>query len=247
VKPSRRHIPRPETRSQLLLAKDLDDCQFAGTPINETLVNELASGGFVAQQRNVVHAWSCTFATQSICDEAVRGFSFRSPHGPFWRNATRDTFVGSGRIVPGAPDESSLLGRVSREQSEEGGMPRERPRIGTERVDFIRDWIARGAPDNAPAGQIGVAAEPTPPREPAPAPPPALAVVSFARDIRPLFRDKDRDRMLFRFDLFAYDDVKQNATDILDAVASGRMPCDLPWSAEKVALFRSWLDGGALA
>ena len=33
------------------LAKDLEDFQFEGTPINQTLVNDLASGGFIAQQR----------------------------------------------------------------------------------------------------------------------------------------------------------------------------------------------------
>ena len=31
-----------------------DDFEFEGTPINETLVNDLAGGGFMAQQRNVV-------------------------------------------------------------------------------------------------------------------------------------------------------------------------------------------------
>ena len=36
------------------LAKDLDDFAFADTPINETLVRELAGGGFLAQQRNAV-------------------------------------------------------------------------------------------------------------------------------------------------------------------------------------------------
>jgi DNA replication protein DnaC len=36
------------------LATDLDDFQFEGTPINETLVNDLAGGGFIAQQRNAV-------------------------------------------------------------------------------------------------------------------------------------------------------------------------------------------------
>src|SRR5258708_31525808 len=36
------------------LAKDLEDFQFEGTPINQTLVNDLASGGFIAQQRNAV-------------------------------------------------------------------------------------------------------------------------------------------------------------------------------------------------
>src|SRR6266568_515432 len=38
----------------LPLAKDLSDFQFEHTPINETLVNELASGGFIAQPRNAV-------------------------------------------------------------------------------------------------------------------------------------------------------------------------------------------------
>jgi DNA replication protein DnaC len=42
------------TIAKLPLAKDLDDFQFDGTPINQTLVNDLAGGGFIAQQRNVV-------------------------------------------------------------------------------------------------------------------------------------------------------------------------------------------------
>ncbi len=42
------------TVARLPLAKDIDDFDFAGTPINEGLVRELASGGFVADQRNVV-------------------------------------------------------------------------------------------------------------------------------------------------------------------------------------------------
>jgi DNA replication protein DnaC len=42
------------TVAKLPLAKDLDDFDFAGTPVNEGLVRELAAGGFVADQRNVV-------------------------------------------------------------------------------------------------------------------------------------------------------------------------------------------------
>src|SRR5690349_22656885 len=42
------------TIAKLPIAKDLDDFQFEGTPINETLVNDLAGGGFIAQQRNAV-------------------------------------------------------------------------------------------------------------------------------------------------------------------------------------------------
>jgi DNA replication protein DnaC len=40
--------------AKLPLAKDLDDFQFDGTPINETLVRDLAGGAFLAQQRNAV-------------------------------------------------------------------------------------------------------------------------------------------------------------------------------------------------
>ena len=40
--------------AKLPLAKDVDDFQFKSTPINENLVRDLASGEFIAQQRNVV-------------------------------------------------------------------------------------------------------------------------------------------------------------------------------------------------
>ena len=49
-----RSIKYQLTIAKLPLAKDLDDFQFEGTPINETLVHDLAGGGFIAQQRNAV-------------------------------------------------------------------------------------------------------------------------------------------------------------------------------------------------
>ena len=49
-----RSIKYQLTIAKLPLAKDLADFRFEGTPINETLVNDLAGGGFIAQQRNVV-------------------------------------------------------------------------------------------------------------------------------------------------------------------------------------------------
>jgi DNA replication protein DnaC len=42
------------TIAKLPLAKDVDDFKFADTPINETLVRDLAAGEFLAHQRNVV-------------------------------------------------------------------------------------------------------------------------------------------------------------------------------------------------
>jgi DNA replication protein DnaC len=42
------------TIAKLPLAKDIEEFDFAGTPVNEGLLRELASGNFVADQRNVV-------------------------------------------------------------------------------------------------------------------------------------------------------------------------------------------------
>ena len=49
-----RSIKYQLTIAKLPLAKDIADFQFDGTPINQTLVNDIAAGGFIAQQRNVV-------------------------------------------------------------------------------------------------------------------------------------------------------------------------------------------------
>jgi hypothetical protein len=45
---------RPRDVAKPPLAKDIEEFDFTGTPINEGLVRELASGSFVADQRNVV-------------------------------------------------------------------------------------------------------------------------------------------------------------------------------------------------
>jgi hypothetical protein len=65
---------------------------------------------------------------------------------------------------------------------------------------------------------------------------------SFARDIRPLFRDSDIKRMQFAFDLSQYEDVKANADGIYARLAEGSMPCDAAWPADRVAQFRQWMD-----
>ena len=49
-----RSIKYQITLAKLPLAKDVEEFRFDGTPINETLVRDLASGNFLAQQRNVV-------------------------------------------------------------------------------------------------------------------------------------------------------------------------------------------------
>jgi hypothetical protein len=70
--------------------------------------------------------------------------------------------------------------------------------------------------------------------------------LSFAGDIRPLFRDRDVNSMKFAFDLGSYDDVRANGEAIYKRLAAGTMPCDGAWSDEDVKRFRSWLDGGTL-
>ena len=42
------------TIAKLPLAKDLEEFRFGDTPINEPLVRDLASGNFLAHQRNLV-------------------------------------------------------------------------------------------------------------------------------------------------------------------------------------------------
>ena len=49
-----RSIKYQMTTARLPLAKDLGDFTYDGTPINATLVHDLAGGGFLAHERNVV-------------------------------------------------------------------------------------------------------------------------------------------------------------------------------------------------
>ena len=65
--------------------------------------------------------------------------------------------------------------------------------------------------------------------------------MSFAADVKPLFREEDRASMDFAFDLWSYDDVKANATLILERLEDGTMPCDKSWSDDKVKVLRSWI------
>ena len=49
-----RSIKYQMTIAKLPLAKDIDDFNFEGTPVNETLVRDIASGDFLITQRNAV-------------------------------------------------------------------------------------------------------------------------------------------------------------------------------------------------
>jgi DNA replication protein DnaC len=49
-----RSIKYQLTIAKLPLAKEIDDFDFTGTPINETLIRDLAGGAFIVEQRNAV-------------------------------------------------------------------------------------------------------------------------------------------------------------------------------------------------
>ena len=68
--------------------------------------------------------------------------------------------------------------------------------------------------------------------------------LSFERDIRPLFRTKDRDSMKAAFDLFDHADVAEHADAIVGSLRSGQMPCDDAWPASQVETLQRWIDMG---
>jgi hypothetical protein len=68
--------------------------------------------------------------------------------------------------------------------------------------------------------------------------------LSFESDIRPLFRETDRAEMEWAFDLWDYDDVKENAEAILERIEDGSMPCDDPWPEDRIEVFKKWVSEG---
>ena len=70
--------------------------------------------------------------------------------------------------------------------------------------------------------------------------------VSFADDIRPMFRDSpDVDGMKeYGLDLSSYEDVRKHAGVIYSLLENGSMPCDGPWPEEQTKLFKRWMDEG---
>jgi len=70
--------------------------------------------------------------------------------------------------------------------------------------------------------------------------------ISFAADIRSLFRDSpDIDTMQgYGLDLSSYQEVKGRASEIYACLEDGSMPCDEPWPPARVALFKRWMEDG---
>jgi hypothetical protein len=68
--------------------------------------------------------------------------------------------------------------------------------------------------------------------------------LSFDHDIKPLFRERDRESMEFAFDLWSHDEVASNSEAILERLRSGTMPCDGAWPNDRIELFESWVEAG---
>ena len=71
------------------------------------------------------------------------------------------------------------------------------------------------------------------------------AAVTFSADIKPLFREFDRNSMIKVFDLWKHTDVVAHQTPILLQLECGTMPCDGAWPAEQVETFKRWIAEGS--
>ncbi|HEX7145611.1 MAG TPA: hypothetical protein VF225_09930 [Gaiellaceae bacterium] len=71
--------------------------------------------------------------------------------------------------------------------------------------------------------------------------------ISFEQQIKPLFRERDRQSMTWAFDLWSRDDVAANSEAILDKLRDGTMPCDGAWSDEQIRVFQRWVEAGSPA
>lgn len=71
--------------------------------------------------------------------------------------------------------------------------------------------------------------------------------LGFESDIKPLFRDKDRNAMLKAFDLWSHADVVTHSDAIAEQLSQGTMPCDGAWPKDDVERFRRWIEEGSAA
>jgi DNA replication protein DnaC len=69
--------------AKLPLAKDIDDFTFDGTPINETLVRDLATGTFIANQRNAVLIGGTGTGKTHLAIATKHGSGMRQPQCTF--------------------------------------------------------------------------------------------------------------------------------------------------------------------
>ena len=105
-----RSIKYQMTASKLPLARELDGFEFTGTPINEGLVRDLATGTFLASQRNVV-----LVGGRRCGKMPTRAGFHRDGAIPTCANVRRQRRCGDARPVlrvRGGPRRGALRGRL---------------------------------------------------------------------------------------------------------------------------------------
>jgi hypothetical protein len=164
------------------------------------------------------------------------------PRAPGWTAGPSFMLTSATPVTPHKPAAWTILGERLLELAEvcdglTAGAPEVLAEVGERLAAFAAPLGTPAAADREPQAAVPARA----------ADPPAVeaAVPSFDRDIRPLFTERDRAAMRWAFNLGEVASVRQHADAILEQVAAGRMPCNGAWSAERVALFRRWVQAGS--
>ena len=133
--------------------------------------------------------------------------------------------------------------------ADQAGLPDD-PAFRAALAGFL-EWVSRapaGSPGDVPSWDWSPGGRPDTPQEQAGASQPSLPLpgpdetVRFEAHIRPLFRERDRTSMRFAFDLWSRDDVQQHATEILQQLRNGTMPCDGAWPQSWTEVFCRWAE-----
>ncbi len=107
-------------------------------------------------------------------------------------------------------------------------------------IMIFRSWFRYKAGDRTISTIPSFSDQPSESKKEAP-----MGALSFAADIRPLFRDKDIRAMKPNgIDLSSYEDVKKRAQDIYARLSAKEMPCDGPWSETLVQKIKEWMQSG---
>jgi hypothetical protein len=94
----------------LPLAKDIDDFDFDGATVNEILVRDLAGGGFVPQQRNVVLVGGTATGKTHLAIAIARSYIRAGLRGRFFKR-----LISRRRACPGCaiPASSAAIGALA--------------------------------------------------------------------------------------------------------------------------------------
>ena len=107
-----RSIKCPLTTAKLPLAKEIAGIDFADTPVNEPLVRELATGGFVASQRNAVLAGGTGTGKTHFAIAIGRACVRTGARVRFFNTVDLiNRLKARARVGPGAPARSSIICR----------------------------------------------------------------------------------------------------------------------------------------